>query len=248
LRSAVVELNAGERLLVDRTTWATIPPDTSVQALVLAPSARLLVLSVSPELIDQVADTYRSVGVERVALQRHLSTLQLLPRTMWVYELCQRYLFEREVLNEHHSDAARFLETELVKEAFFLCRDREHGEDRAPLAEQHSPVVAGALGFIDANLFEPELLAQLARHVGSSESTLLRAFKKELGSTPAAYWRARRLDEALGFLRSGLGSIAEIAARVGYDNPAAFAQAFQLRFGQAPSAFVSARRRRPAPS
>lgn len=248
LRSAVVELTAGERLLVDRTTWATLPAGTAVSARALSSHAQMLVLTAQPALLAHVIDTYCHLGVDRPTCERYFRPAQLLPRTIWVYELCQRYLFEREVLNAADNEATRFLETEIVKEAFFLCRDRERGEDRAPLVQQYSSVVAGAVAFIEAHLFDPEGLLKLSHQVGASESTLLRAFKKELGSTPAAYWRGRRLDEALGLLRGGHAAISEIAGTVGYDNPAAFAEAFHARFGQAPSAFLSTRRKRQAPA
>ena len=78
-------------------------------------------------------------------------------------------------------------------------------------------------------------------------STLLRGFRRELGCTPAAYWRDRRLDEALVLLRSGRHQVAEVAATVGYDNPTSFGWAFRRRFKRAPSTFVPKRPLRPAP-
>lgn len=122
-----------------------------------------------------------------------------------------------------------------MKEAFFLYRDRDEGAERSPLVRRNTPTVAAALDFIEANLFEADGVESLCRRLGASESTLLRAFKRELGLTPAVYWRGRRLDEALALLRSGSASVATVALKVGYANPAAFAEAFKARFGQSPS-------------
>ncbi|MGE3460096.1 MAG: helix-turn-helix domain-containing protein, partial [Kofleriaceae bacterium] len=76
----------------------------------------------------------------------------------------------------------------------------------------------------------------LARVAGASTSTLLRAFHAEVGISPGAFWRNRKLDETLLWLRSG-ASVAEVATRAGYENPTAFGFAFRRRFGAPPSRF-----------
>src|SRR5262249_43557594 len=76
---------------------------------------------------------------------------------------------------------------------------------------------------------------ELAKHCGASESTVLRAFRREVGVAPAMYVRRRRLEEALHLLESGRYAVTEVAGRVGYDNPAAFAVAFRKHHGVSPS-------------
>jgi AraC-like DNA-binding protein len=71
--------------------------------------------------------------------------------------------------------------------------------------------------------------------MGASESTLLRAFRRERGRSPSAYAREKKLDAALLLLRSGRYAISEVATRVGYGNLAAFSSAFARRFGSPPS-------------
>jgi AraC-like DNA-binding protein len=236
LRKAVVEaVVMGREALVNRTRWMLLPAGRRLRLIGRSHGARVLVATAHPALIAKTAGLYAHVGFEAERFARWLQAPQLLPRTTWVDEIVQRYLFERQVCGGHENDATRFLEAEIIKEAYYLLRDREAGADRASTVQVHSPRVERALGHIEAHLFEPTQVARLARSVGASESTLLRAFKKELGCTPSVYWTRRRLDEALVLLESGHHSVAEVAASVGYENPSAFAAAFNRRFGQRPS-------------
>ncbi|WP_037573799.1 AraC family transcriptional regulator [Phaeacidiphilus oryzae] len=79
-----------------------------------------------------------------------------------------------------------------------------------------------------------------ARRLATSERAFTRRFRRELGTSPAA-WRARaRLVAAVPLLREH--SVTGTAARLGYSSPAAFTAAFSRAFGLPPSVF-----NRPAP-
>lgn len=248
LNASLVEVTTVEsRFLLDRTNWLVLPSTVSATARATAPTARLLTLAIFAPLVDLVEATYRQIGLERERLERWLEQPQLLPRTVWVDEIAQRYLFERQTLEAHDNAATHFLETEIVKEVYYLCRDRENATERATSVQKHSTAVERALCFIEQHLFEPRSVGELARIAMVSESTLVRAFKRELGCTPGTHWRTRRLDEALLFLGAGRWSVTEVATRVGYDNPTAFSHAFQLRFGKPPSSFIPRQPIRPAP-
>jgi AraC-like DNA-binding protein len=226
-------------LLLPRDTLATLRASGS--------SARVAVLAFREPLLALVARMYGKIGVERRRLDRWTLRFELLPRTIWVHEIVHRYSFERYALGEHDNLATRFLETEILKEIYFLFRDREAGADRATAVRKHSACVERAIRHLEAHLFEPCTMTELAARAGASESTLLRAFQREIGCSPASYWRTRKLDEALILLRSGRHSIAEVAAHVGYENPTAFGFAFRRRFGRPPSSFKPRRPLRRAP-
>lgn len=87
---------------------------------------------------------------------------------------------------------------------------------------------------IDLNLASPPSVAAIATILGVGETTLRRAFKSEFGSTIFEYLRDRRLEAARVMLREKRLRISEIAFRVGYSNPANFANAYKKRFGHAP--------------
>lgn len=89
---------------------------------------------------------------------------------------------------------------------------------------------------LDSNLDKPLSLAEIARRVGSNETTLRLDFKAVMGTTIFAYVRDRRLDLARKLVRDGELPLASIAYITGYASPANFSTAYRKRFGIAPSA------------
>ena len=230
-----VASEGGSAVLVDRARFVVWSAGRH-RARVVSPTVRLLVLGLHDALVARVVALYGDVGVDPKRFARFLETDHVLARTTWVHELAHRYLFERQVCARHASDAARFLETELTKEIYFLLRDREDDAERTSLVRQYGPTVQRAVAFVEEHLFDRDLgVTAIASAAAASESTLLRAFKREMGCAPTTYVRARRLDEALVLLEAGALSVGEVASRVGYESLTAFSQAFRQRFGKAPS-------------
>lgn len=248
IESSSIEVTCrGTRASVDRSTCLVAPARGFATLRGSAAASRVAVLAFGAPLFDAVIDAYAKLGVDRARFMRWLEQPELLPRTVWLHEIVHRYVFERHVLGETDNPATRFLEVEILKELYFLFRDRETGSERASLVQSFSGSIDRALAFIDAHLFDAVDVRRLAAHAGASESTLLRTFRRELGATPADFWRARKLDEALILLRGGRRSVAEVATEVGYTNPTAFGYAFRKRFGAPPSSFRPTRPVRRAP-
>lgn len=248
LEASAVDVTVdGQRLVVDRTSIACVPARATLRIRSALPASRIVLLGIEPVVVDAVERRYRKLGLDRARLEGELARIQVLPRTVWIHEIVHRYVFERHVLEERHNLATKFLEVEIVKEVYYLFRDRTRGADRAAIGHTRSPVVEKALAWIESHLFSPCPIAELARRAGASESTLLRAFVRELGCRPGEYWRERRLDEALALIRSGRSTVAEVATRTGYENPTSFGHAFRQRFGRPPSAFLPTRPTRRAP-
>lgn len=235
LESTVVELEAqGRSERLDRASFALVPADLRHRLRAVSPVAKLVTVFVDDDAKARVVREYRP-HVEAARFDTVLATLHVLPRTRWVDELAHRFLFEIDVCARHGSPAARFLETELAKELYFLGKERLEEKTRASVLHEGSDVVRRARQFIEDHLFEPFRIEELARTCHTSESTLLRAFRRELGVAPAIYVRDRRLDEALLMLESGRFAVGEVATRVGYANLPAFTVAFRRRFGVVPS-------------
>jgi len=213
---------------------------------VLLASDRLGLLTLHPPVVAAAEREYASLGLDRRRFERWLRHRTVLPRTTWLHEILHRYVFERHALDHRDNLATRFLEIEIAKELYFLFRDREGGADRASILRTPGAPVERALRYIESHLFTECSVRELARIAGASESTLLRQFQAEVGATPGAYWRTRKLDQALLALRAGR-SVAEVATHVGYDNPTSFGFAFTKRFGRSPSTFRSRGRVRAAP-
>jgi AraC-like DNA-binding protein len=242
LESSLAHLRVGGTLQrLDRANLALVPSGEPYKLLSDSPAARVLTLTLPPALLQGVAKEY-APHVDVALFARVLGAPRVLPRTRWLDELIHRYVFERDECEKHDSAAARFLETEIGKELYFVGKETlSPAKPRASVVHEEDVLARRAREHIEDHLFEALRVADLARACHASESTLLRAFRKELGVAPIAYIRTRRLDEARLLLRAGRYSVGEVAERVGYANVAAFTAAFRRRFKELPSRVTAAR-------
>ena len=86
-------------------------------------------------------------------------------------------------------------------------------------------------------LFSDLELTTIAGQAFASPSTLLRHFREDIGRSPHAYIKARRLEEARRLIEAGTHPVGDVAMLVGYENFAAFSSAFKRHFGAPPSSF-----------
>jgi AraC-like DNA-binding protein len=236
LDTTVVSMRAAElSARLDRSSFAVVPARVAHQ-IELPPSGTAVVVTlvISDALRAATVRDYRP-DVDARRLVDVLGAVRFLPRTRWVDELVQRYVFERSVCERRGSRAARFLESELTKEVYFLGREQIDRRTRSSVLFEGDAVAARARAWLEQHLFEPFHVDELVRACHVSESSVLRAFRRELGVSPLAYLRRRRLEESMQLLESGRYGVTEVAARVGYDNPSAFAAAFREQFGLSPS-------------
>lgn len=84
-------------------------------------------------------------------------------------------------------------------------------------------------------------LPLLAATAGMSVSSFCQNFKKAFGTSPMQCLINHRLDHAAYLLEDFALSVAEVAARVGYDDAFHFSKAFKKRFGRSPRAMRRAR-------
>ena len=96
-----------------------------------------------------------------------------------------------------------------------------------------------ATGFIANHLDRPLSVAAVASAAGVSARTLQAAFRAELGITPTAYIRDRRLDRVRAELADASSSagttVTEVAHRWGINHLGRFAVDYRARFGESPS-------------
>jgi AraC family transcriptional regulator len=94
-----------------------------------------------------------------------------------------------------------------------------------------------AIDFFQDHLATPVRLAQVAQAVGLSPFHFCRAFAASVGLSPQKYLRLLRIRQGEKLLANRRESIEATAARLGYQNPAAFTRAFKRETGLTPSAF-----------
>lgn len=92
-----------------------------------------------------------------------------------------------------------------------------------------------AAEILRSRLENPPSQIELAQQARIGHNTLNRGFRAVFGVTPFAYLTRHRMEQAEQLLRQPAYTVAEVANRVGYANPAQFAAAFKRHFGMTPS-------------
>jgi AraC-like DNA-binding protein len=101
-------------------------------------------------------------------------------------------------------------------------------------AALNDPIVGRALQFVHGDPARRWTVEELAREAGSSRTVLAERFHAVLGQAPIEYITCWRMQLAAERIRDGAGSLAAIAADVGYDSEAAFNRAFKRVTGVTP--------------
>lgn len=100
-----------------------------------------------------------------------------------------------------------------------------------------APRLRALLEFIDLGMGSPFSNDGLAARTGLSTGAFLRWFRRETGTTPAAYVTGRRLREACRQLAFTDATIDDIAAAVGFADRHHFSRVFKQRMGCGPASF-----------
>lgn len=90
---------------------------------------------------------------------------------------------------------------------------------------------------LDAHIEEAIRISDLAGLVGLSPGHLHRAFRATTGRTPLAFINERRVQRAMQLLAKDSAPVAEVAYRVGFQNPSHFTRIFRRITGMNPSAY-----------
>ena len=91
-----------------------------------------------------------------------------------------------------------------------------------------------AIRFIYDHIDQPIELADIAKSVGISVSTLKRLFIEATNQSPGAFIRRIRLEFSFRSLQSRKDSILEVALSSGFEDQSAFARRFKETFGYPP--------------
>jgi AraC-like DNA-binding protein len=96
-----------------------------------------------------------------------------------------------------------------------------------------------SIDFIERNLSQPISLHDIAGNSHMSPRSIQQGFREELGTTPMAYVRERRLERVRAELADAVPSdgvtVTDIAERWGFSHLGNFAVTYRKRFGESPS-------------
>ena len=95
------------------------------------------------------------------------------------------------------------------------------------------------IDYISANLHQPLQLDVIAERICISRRQLLRIMRSALNESLYAYMARQGMERAIMYMQTEEMTLAELAARVGYDNPQSFSKAFRKLFGISPKAYIN---------
>lgn len=95
------------------------------------------------------------------------------------------------------------------------------------------------IDYISANLHQPLQLDVIAGRICVSRRQLLRIMRSALDESLYAYMARQRMERAIMYMQTEEMTLAELAVRIGYDNPQSFSKAFRKLFGISPKTYIN---------
>jgi transcriptional regulator GlxA family with amidase domain len=119
----------------------------------------------------------------------------------------------------------------------FLKRPGGQSQFSSALAAQQAahPALRELQTWIAGHLEEDLSVPALAARARMSERSFARAFRREVGDTPAAYVEALRVERARALLEDGAPSLDAVARASGFSSPEILRRAFHRRVGVGPA-------------
>ncbi len=144
------------------------------------------------------------------------------------------YVSQLLIGRERTRELARLLVTDLQRGPQTLFAPAGWGQGPHGHGDRE---VAAVQAHVAAHLDQPLRLEQLAARVHLTVRTLQRRFLAATGTTLGQYQQAQRIERAKDLLEGSAAPLQEVAARVGYQDRAAFARVFKKVTGVAPAAW-----------
>lgn len=132
----------------------------------------------------------------------------------------------------------------------FLKRPGGQAQFSGALSVQQAtrPALRELQAWIAGNLQEDLSVASLAERAGLSERSFARAFRNEVGRTPAAYVEALRVERARTLLEDGAASLEAVAQASGFSSTEVLRRAFHRHVGVSPADYRGRFRLAPGPA
>jgi len=125
-----------------------------------------------------------------------------------------------------------------IKELILLLLQTDNAENIITLfSHLFNPRQAGLFDVVEAHLYSPISIVDLARLTGRSLSTFKRDFEAQFSDTPANFIKEKKLEKALELIQSTKLSVSEICYEVGFQDTSHFTKTFKQKYNQTPSEY-----------
>jgi AraC-like DNA-binding protein len=229
-----VHLRSGDSNLVH------VPFDVSPVRITEDCRGRVFEVKMTPAFLEDLATRYAFMfGDVRSGLQREMPLVwsaHPIPMSPAARATIQRVI-------EQESASRLFLESqvlELLARTYQTQRQtplphRNAAPDRGDLSARDFDRMYAARDILLDRFTDPPTLPELARRVGTNEFALKQGFRAVFGTSAYALLLAHKLETARRLVVDTQLTIAEVAYRVGYSDPAHLTTAFKKKFGLRPS-------------
>jgi AraC family transcriptional regulator, transcriptional activator of the genes for pyochelin and ferripyochelin receptors len=126
---------------------------------------------------------------------------------------------------------------ELFALQFHGCDSSTFSSQKLTLKKDDLDRVEYAKDILIKSYLNPPSIKELAQQVELNDRKLKQGFKQLFGTTVFGYLYNYRMQQAEELLKDSNLSIAQIAYKVGYNNPEAFSTAFRRKFAQSPKSY-----------
>ncbi|BCS32298.1 hypothetical protein TBR22_A15080 [Luteitalea sp. TBR-22] len=148
------------------------------------------------------------------------------PAFLHLHDLCRKEVLRAAGPDLRYLEGCRILfETTVRRELLDRRGERDGGSDAIALARR----------WIEAHLDSREPIARLCDYLNLSQSTLYRVFSSAEGTSPLAFFHARRMARARTLLAGRTLSVKEVAHVLGYEHANDLSRAYKRHFGESPS-------------
>lgn len=125
-----------------------------------------------------------------------------------------------------------------LKEIILLLSQTKNAESvQVILSQLFSPVTYTFKQIIEAHLFLPVGIEELARKTNLSVSSFKREFTKLYNDSPASYFKTQRLEKAAEMLLASDNRITDIAFDCGFNDLANFTKSFHDKYQVTPTCY-----------
>ncbi len=194
----------------------------------------LLNIQFNPRLLWTDSDAFSAL---RIFFSRNERFENRIERNEYTKEIHEKIILLREELAQKHDGFAMMAKYLLYSALITLTREYDYidrSEDFTYLKNNVKPMRA-ALDFIDENLEMPLSLKSIAAKASMSPTYFSAVFKKMNSVSVWEYIKIKRVEKAVGLLKTTDLTKLDIAERCGFSSSSNFYKAFKNVTGKTPS-------------